>query len=487
MNSSIKIENGFDWPEITIGSPALQEEAVLDDSLEEALDDAIESFADTSVANEETTNPQPLTVLDETTEENVTENDEELDQALDESIASTFLQEQEIARNSVIETQAIENIKQSILEHYDQILKIPFHGLDYLGTDIFGNLHIHPHPDIFRQDTLSAREKTLLYRILDELIIHCNYSNCNQDTLEMVTPYLLQENRIDELKNLVEKNRDRLDNDFFRFLDLCEIQINKNIDTEAQTTDLLQICYLYKHDQISEEQENILYDSVVSREAVNIIGIPYVIFKQRKDADRPMAALYPIVKKRFEGLTIQEKERFVNDYKHEKEYLSLFFYLRRIYEPEVLWQWLEKEKIRSGKVIPDEMQSRLPLVEKLDFYAEQDKIYYLLPFEILLLLNSEKKEFTREKIEQAFDSFPNTYIVNRAYAALQFFQRDFHAFLRHAGKCGRLQYSYEFQYLKSIACLETGQTEQGEKIITALSNEFPDSEILESVFEKYKI
>lgn len=487
MNSAIKIESGFfqenkvaekSWDEITIGKIA---------------DIPAEETDFIWIKEEDEEAPQVSTI-------NETSTDVAKNQEISETPSNVSIPVgtpplniiPEITRDPLLETEAVTRFKENLKNHCEEILHLHFNPLKYLYADLFGQFHLATKIDIFQNETeITDREKMILAQLLEELVLHCKYGSCNQDTIELITPYLLKEKREAELLTLVEKNLQQINVDYKIFLDLAGIKRDSSqVNTIAPNTEIiLEICYLFKYAKINIDQENILFDTVVSRENPTIFGLPYLIFKKREDHARAIQTLFTLGQEKefFLKFSQKEKERFVNDYKHEREYLNLYFLLKHVYPREIIKKWAEKEKLKSGKIIDNSIDESMSLAQKFEQLQSSNLVYTLHAFELLLLLNSEKAEDVKKDITEAHKRLPHSYLTNKSMAVLKFFEEEFNAFFYYLDRAGRLQYQPENLYLKALAYMETGEQQKGKKIITALQIHFPKSTVLENATSLYKI
>ena len=460
MNSSIKIDTDFQWAEITIGN--LPEISIGSENVQ-----VVETVQDIS--------PPAPAKNNETAHKTVSREE---NSAIPTPIP---------AKDPVLEAEAISKITEKLQTFYKGIIKTGFKPLDFLFADLFGGFRPSQTIELFSDKSLSDREQAVLLQLLDELSTHCKYSPCSKETFELVMPYLMKTNQTQALAQIINTSKLEFEKDFRVLFDLTGVISFPDEKIDQNTDSLLYIPYLYKHSQITEFQEKLLYDSVIARETPQLAGLPYFIYKNNKDVTRPLQPLLVLIKKRFKALNKKEKERFVNDYKHEKEFLSLYFLLKDVYPREIIKKWLIKQKTKYGKTAEAGVAPGMSLLEKVDVLKEKKLLYTIPAFSLLMLLNSEKKDDVKRDILAAYEENPDSYLVNSAMAVLALHYKNYEEFFSCYEKSGRLKYRPENIYFKSIALMESDRAEEAEQLIEALHSQFPDSIALVNALSHFRM
>ncbi|MCX7999029.1 MAG: hypothetical protein N3A69_08790, partial [Leptospiraceae bacterium] len=322
---------------------------------------------------------------------------------------------------------------------------------------------------------------------------HNSFEN-DSEILDWLAPILIQKNRINELIQIVNqfKKHNSLPLKFEIFFILVGIYNNtlQNLILTGEETSLLNILYKYKFHQISKTEKNRLYDMVISRENLDLIGVIFHLYSEVYHGIRNIYPIYEVIKRNFNLLEKPERREFLESYIETGRYLEIYFLMKKAYNRKEIKNYFQKIKQINGKTEKFQNEDFNPnsdfdnLEEKFKKLESNHSLHTLSPFEIIQLLDTSHASRLRSEIENAYEGLKYSYICNRAKAALCFYDKDYRNFLLYLSKSGSFQNQAECVYLKGVALAELGEKENALAIFYRLKELFPNEiEVLERIEE----
>ncbi|MCB1159165.1 MAG: hypothetical protein KDK45_16815 [Leptospiraceae bacterium] len=369
-----------------------------------------------------------------------------------------------------------------------------FQAVGFIDTSLTGRLDYKNNAD----SVLSNPEQEELYTSICEELISFYKDSFLDDSeiLDYLGNYLLRKDCFSEYLELCETfdSHAVLPIEHEMFLSIIGRYENKIKEEflKAIEQDVLKILYKFKNFSINRAEKDFLYDKVISGEYANLLGLVFQLFRNEFEGPRNIYPLYAKIQTQFSHLSEEEKGVFLASFKKSGQYLNIYFLLKQLESKEGVRAWLEKEKEKNGKIErhslpevnlsqPTQLKNRVKLLKK------DNSLYFLQPFEILLLLNSTESFLIRESLLESYRKQPFSYIINRSIAVVYFFDNDFYKFLHHASLSGRFKFQAEMLYIKALVLLELGKQEEGKVILSALQTRFPRSQFLKSALDEYKL
>lgn len=367
-----------------------------------------------------------------------------------------------------------------------------------LYSDLLGNIRLKAGSfatSLYPNLVASPEHEPLVLDIVNSILAFYQSSFENDsEILDWLTPILIQKNRINELIQIVNqfKKHNSLPLKFEIFFILVGIYNNtlQNLILTGEETNLLNILYKYKFHQISKTEKNRLYDMVISRENLDLIGVIFHLYSEVYHGIRNIYPIYEVIKRNFNLLEKPERREFLESYIETGRYLEIYFLMKKAYNRKEIKNYFQKIKQINGKTEKFQNEDFNPnsdfenLEEKFKKLESTHSLHTLLPFEIIQLLDTSHAFRLRSEIENAYESLKYSYICNRAKAALCFYDKDYRNFLLYLSKSGSFQNQAECVYLKGVALAELGEKENALAIFYRLKELFPNEiEVLERIEE----
>lgn len=369
---------------------------------------------------------------------------------------------------------------------------IKFEAEKYLKTNLLGEIFFEPDIDLkssYFQNNIHENETELRIKKIQDFYDK-NFID-DVEILDIISVYLLEEKKIADLVSICNKflNKNSLPLKFQFFLILAGVYKNnlQNIILSGDEKLIINILYKYKYLELNQNEKNLLYDIVISEKYPNLLGVIFYLFKNEFKGIRNIFPILQLISNDYHKLSKEEKRAFVQVYQNTNQYLKTYFLMKNHFSKIEVDTWIKKINIMNGK----DKKFNQTIEEKLSGVAEKDKLikkYQILkeahnlavlsPFEIILLLSSNKSLELIEGLNKFYETYPYSYSGNRAIAVLHFHHEDYKKFLLQISKAGNFKFQMEVLYLKAIAYREIGMNDESKKIFQALKNKFPDSEVL---------
>ena len=366
---------------------------------------------------------------------------------------------------------------------------------DFLYTDLLGNIRLRLGKNVkysFLEPILQNQSFTeILERTLTDLM---SRPELHTDYLDAVFLTLLYQNRLKEISEFImslsSKNLLNLNLQIFSILSGLMKKPLENLVMSGAEKEPLNILYKYKFLEISLLERNRLYDLVLEKSAPSLNGIVFHLFSRNTTGIRNIFPIYKIIMENFDSLDELERKEFMESFQENGRFLQVYNFMKKSYSKKELRAWLDRIRRLNGKSDPDTEHSfkgyseKEDLIQKYKTLRSEHMVYTLSPFEILLLLSSSVALQVKNEILEAYKSIPSSYIVNRSLSAVYYFQSDYRRFLLHLERSGSLQNHAESIYLKSLACIELGHSEEAKRLLLVLKSKFPDAEVIQDGLKK---
>ncbi|EQA36644.1 hypothetical protein LEP1GSC047_2934 [Leptospira inadai serovar Lyme str. 10] len=390
-------------------------------------------------------------------------------------------------------------LKTKILENYNGSILTHLKPLDCFRSDLFGRFtFLSPRTDWIREDGITEREERLLRLFFEELLEELEgHVVWDSELFSLCSAFLLCEERLDEYKKLLnsfpedlpEAQEGRILLFFLGFSDSVSEKTAIPIDFGLRE----KLALSHKKANLDESQKFLLYDLTVSGKEPSLVGLAYHYFRFNQIGLRTIKVLDAIVVRRWNELNAEEKDLFLRDYETRHSIWDRFFLLKKFKSKDEQKSWIRSEKRKNGREeLSDTLRESIlgagdeSLFERYEILREKQLVHTLRPFELLVLWNSTAASRLDSDLVDIEREYPDSYLIHRAVAVKEFKERKFEAFRERSVRTGRFQYSPEMIYLKAIALLETGEGEEGIKLLESLVYKFPDSDFLRLVLERYK-
>ncbi len=366
---------------------------------------------------------------------------------------------------------------------------------DFLYTDLLGNIRLRLGKNVkysFLEPILQNHSFTeILERTLTDQM---SRPELHTDYLDAVFLTLLYQNRLKEISEFImslsSKNLLNLNLQIFSILSGLMKKPLENLVMSGAEKEPLNILYKYKFLEISLLERNRLYDLVLEKSAPSLNGIVFHLFSRNTTGIRNIFPIYKIIMENFDSLDELERKEFMESFQENGRFLQVYNFMKKSYSKKELRAWLDRIRRLNGKSDPDTEHSfkgyseKEDLIQKYKTLRSEHMVYTLSPFEILLLLSSSVALQVKNEILEAYKSIPSSYIVNRSLSAVYYFQSDYRRFLLHLERSGSLQNHAESIYLKSLACIELGHSEEAKRLLLVLKSKFPDAEVIQDGLKK---
>lgn len=386
--------------------------------------------------------------------------------------------------------------KEKILSYLKNIT-IEFYPLDFLKTDLKGNIKLKygRNTNVIHKYLAAMKNDDLLVTYEKAYQFYRSHFYFDAELLDLLSIYLLSLGRISDFKMIAERflSNSTLPDKYRYFLVLSEL-MELTVNEKVQDYDLLPILYRIQKGNFTNIEREYIYDFVISNTSSELAGLGFYFYKNSFTGIRNIFPILKILLKDFETLSLDEKKELLEEFKSTNNYLRTYFLMKRVYDREEIKKWLNGVKKINCKFKTDpdaaitslkSLKLDMELLNKYQILKDNKLIYTMNPFEILLFLNSTEYFPLRQAILECMSDSPNSYSNNRAYATLNFFEKDYYTFLNHIQKSGRLQYQPDAVYLRAIALLELGLKEESKALFYALELKFPDSILLKNAVEQY--
>jgi len=391
----------------------------------------------------------------------------------------------------------MENLKEYLRSLISpSLLETGFQAELFLSSDLLGNIRLKTgsfSDSIYPLYANSLDSEKEILALLEDILQFYSHSFVNDpELLEWITPILLKLNRITDLIQLLNQFHKRnvlpLKHQIFFILVGVYENTLQNLVFSGEETKLLNILYKYKFVGLSKLEKNRLYDMVISRENMDLIGIIFHLFSDVHHGIRNIYPIYEVIKKNFELLENSERREFLESYKETGRYLEIFFLMKKAYSKKEIKNYIQKMKLINGKNISNSQinfsnSNQESILLKYEQQKDKQESYTFSPFELLVLFNTNFSQKLKQEILSAYQKISYSYIVNRAMAVLSYYEKDFRNFLFYLGKSGSLQHHAECVYLKAIALAEIGEKQDALLLLYRLQQIFPSEEIIETAIQ----
>ena len=385
----------------------------------------------------------------------------------------------------VIHTQKIESlntdneIENKIRSFYKEYVKLEFEPAAFLQTDLSGEFSYFP-AGLFKSRDLSERELSIIPELYKNLLYSFKITGGKKNLADMLAVYCFSnsQNVISDFIHLLEKY-DMLDLSYRQFLDLSGLKPFPGTST-VENSQLVNICYRAKYGEISENEKNILFDAVISREYPGLLGLVWKLFRDIPKGERNCEPVNAMIIRRFDSFSEHDQIDFTEYYKSTRSYWQIYRLMKKNYTGTEIREWVRQERILAGR-----SEEHIPvdqvLYDRFDELQKENRLFSLPPFDLLILLNSVKYAVILEDIKKGIKNYPNAYVTNRAMAVYYFSHNDFERFFRYYDKSGRLKFQPEMLYFRAVALIKSGNTDAGHEILSVLQDTFRESAVLQKL------
>lgn len=388
-------------------------------------------------------------------------------------------------------------LKTKILDHYSGSILTHLRPSHCFRADLFGRFVFHsPRLDWIREDGITEREEKLLRLFFQELLDELKGNLVwDPELFFLCSAFLLCEDRIRDYQELVDSFGEELKEAkegrrllyFLGAIPESESFLKEGLERKER------ISYNHKRQGLNQEEQNELFDLVISSQEPDLAGLAYFYFKDKREGIRNIKVLDASIARRIEEFSRTEADFFLDQYSLRHSILDRFFLVKKCKPRDFLFEWVAEEKKKNGReelkeTLRDSIQegSDDSLFERYKILKEQGMSYTLRPFELLVLWNSTLAGELDSEMIGVRAQTPGSYLTQRAIAVQEFKDKKFEAFRERLVLTGRFQYSPEMVYLKAISLLETGPVEEGVQLMESLVYKFPQSDFLRLVLDRYK-
>lgn len=316
----------------------------------------------------------------------------------------------------------------------------------------------------------------------------------NPEILDFLSNYLLFSDRLEDYIYLASKfsknNCLPLKHDLLLIL----LQQHENkVSVSSLPEDVISIVYKFFYLELNASDKIFFYDTFLKGDYDNLRGIAFETFQYDFSGIRNAYPIFNQIKYSWNHLSELEKQEFIEVYKKTNHYLDIFFLLKKQFSKEEIKEWLKEVNNENGKLLSrsseDLVNLNRPEILRTKFkrLKNEDKLFLLQPFEILLLLNSTESILIRDRIDSQYLEKPHSYILNRAKAVISFFDNEFFSFLKYANLSGRFQHQTEMLYIKALTLIELNRKDEGNIILNALQQKFPRSSFLKNAVDEFEV
>lgn len=387
-------------------------------------------------------------------------------------------------------------IKAKILDNYSGSILTHLKPGECFRADLFGNFVFRsPRFDWINEEGITEREERLLRLFFQELLEELKGKVVwDSELFYLCSAFLLCEERIQEYKELLDSFAEGLEEAkegrrllfYLGLLSQGEIPKYEGKDLKEK------IAYAHKTRGLNPEEQNELFDKVVSSEANSLLGLAFHYFREKTTGLRNVSVLETMIARKIRAFKAPEREVFLRQYEVRHSIWDRFFLIKKIQPRDKVAEWVRNEKKRNGReelseTLRDSIQEGTDesLYERFRILKEQGLAHTLRPFELLVIWNSTlASDLDAELL--GLRSQTVSYLGERALAVQAFKDKKFEVFQERSLSTGRFQYSPEMIYLKAISFLETGKVEEGVRLMESLVYKFPQSDFLRLVLDRYR-
>ncbi|NUM41093.1 MAG: hypothetical protein HUU45_05600, partial [Leptospiraceae bacterium] len=251
---------------------------------------------------------------------------------------------------------AIKKLQYQIIKNFSSGNSFHLDLVNFLETNLFGKISLKEKVSntfwINKEKSFSERETELLQFLVSELLLLVKKykGSLEKEILEIAIASLLNEGKISEVLEI--SSAISLNNSISTKLSLFMYLIgeSKELDLGNMEEDsiLFALCEL-KQSRISETKKEALYDTVISGNSQNLIGVVYNLYSKKISGIRNALPLFQIVLKKYSNLTIPEKKIFIDDYLAFGFYFRSFFLMKKVYSTGEIKQKLANLNYINGK------------------------------------------------------------------------------------------------------------------------------------------
>ncbi|TGL64223.1 hypothetical protein [Leptospira sarikeiensis] len=388
-------------------------------------------------------------------------------------------------------------LKTKILDHYSGSILTHLRPFQCFRADLYGRFVFHsPRFDWIREDGITEREEKLLRLFFQELLDELKGNLVwDPELFFLCSAFLLCEDRVREYQELLysfgedlkEAKEGRRLLYFIGQISESDIFLKEGLERKER------LAYIHKTAGLSQEEQNELFDLVISSQEPDLLGLAYHYFKDKLEGLRNVKVLDAILSRKIEEFSRTEADFFLEQYSLRHTILDRFFLIKKCKPRDVVFEWIAEEKKKNGR---EELKETLrdsiqeggddSLFDRYKILKEQGMSYTLRPFELLVLWNSTLAGELDSDMISVRAQTPGSYLTQRAIAVQEFKDKKFETFRERLPLTGRFQYSPEMIYLKAISLLETGPAEEGVQLMESLVHKFPQSDFLRLVLDRYK-
>ncbi len=388
-------------------------------------------------------------------------------------------------------------IKTKILDNYSGSILTHLKPTECFRADLFGKFVFHsPRQDWISEEGITEREERLLRLFFQDLLEELQGNIVwDPELFSLCSAFLLCEERLNEYKGLLDTFGETLKetNEGRRLLFyIGMIPESEGISYTGQDPKE-RFAYRHKSGGLTPEEQNELFDFVVSSQDPTLLGLAFYYFKEKTSGLRSVMVLDAIFARWIGEFHSSERDSFLTQYETRHSILDRFFLIRKIKPRDKVSEWVQEEKRKNGREelsqnLKDSIQEGTDesLFERYKILKEQGMAYTLRPFELLVLWNSTLASELDADLLAVRSQTHGSYVTERAIAIQEFKDKKFEAFQERLPLTGRFQYTPEMVYLKAISFLETGKVEEGVRLMESLVYKFPQSDFLRLVLDRYK-
>jgi len=382
-------------------------------------------------------------------------------------------------------------LKSYLQQSLEPIWDFKFYPEEFLEADLLGKLHLSSGEEF---SSLNIKSNSILSNRIDDIIKYYERNFKKDDeVLIWVTYFLLKNNKLTETLNFIQNYHSKvsLPLELEIFLILAGLYSTKlpNIILSGKEENIINIIYKYKFLEISKYEKNILYDSVLSGNYPNFLGIVFQLFNENFKGIRNINPIFEVILSQFDKYSVEEQKEFLESYKQTGNYFNIFKIHKKIFNKKDTSEWINKTSYHNGKnfKLRNKMNEdpNFNIFNKINSPGNDELIYLLTPFEIIeILKNPEMETNYKNKIFSLYEKNSYSYFTNLNIAIIYFYLKDYSKFLLYLERTGSLKNMSEVLFLKSICFLEVGYHQEAKKILKILNFKFPANKEIEDKLKK---
>lgn len=388
-------------------------------------------------------------------------------------------------------------IKAKILDNYSGSILTHLKPSECFRSDLYGKFVFRsPRYDWIREEAITEREERLLRLFFQELLDELKGKVVwDSELFYLCSAFLLCEDRIHDYKELLDSFPEEIQEtrEGKRLLYYLDQAVETEIAPYDGKDPIERLAYAHKSRGLGLEEQNELFDRVVSSEAMALLGLAFHYFKEKKEGLRSISVLDSVLARRIRAFRPEERDFFFSQYQTRHSIRDQFFLVKRFRSKDQVREWVREQKKKNGReelseTLKDSIQEGGDdsLYERFRILKEQGIAHTLRPFELLVIWNSTQAMDLDAELLSLRARGSSSYLAERAIAVQEFKDKRFAEFQDRLPATGRFQYTPEMIYLKAISLLETGKAEEGVQLMESLVYKFPQSDFLRLVLDRYR-